>query len=648
MLALKWREYVKGCPKIAFVTVILGLMLFAEPVLAKKGGGGKSSRGSPKSRPAAKSSAGSKTRAAPAVRSRPAASNRASIKYAAPSRAAGSRTRLSTSKLRGPSRARGTVKRSVGQVKRVVSGYQRSKISSRRLGKSTSLGTTQRKKAASSKRKSSGRSFNIRRSVEVSSSVGKRKAVSSGSRVSSEKTSRIVRSIGEKRSVGGKVSRDGEPRVSTQTRTESRGRKVVRESESIVKRPERRAGAGRKSYETRKRVALMPGKRISLRSSSLFTRPAGEKSQYIRPSGEKSQHIRGVNERRQRIRIGDWKQRRLPRRKSIDRQRIRRRWKERSSRAVHRERSSVVRDINRHEHVYMDRHHRIHRRIVQPRFRFAVRYNWGPYWTFRYVWPYYHRRYVFVSLGGYWPIGYRYARYSWYGCHPYYWYGYYPIAREVTGDSYNYYTYNYDDDDGTAAVESYETTCGIDAVDHTTFADIRERLAQEAVEEPEEATLADRYFEDAVGAFEAGDYNTAADLFARAMELAPDDMILPFAYCQALFAGEKYLEAAEVLRAALAKVSPEKEGVFYPRGLYPEEDILFDQIDRLAEKAELYSFDSDLQLLLGYHLLGIGEVDEAVEPLRLANQDLENASSAAVLLSLVEKMRIQSAEDTGE
>jgi len=635
MLALKWREYVK----IAFVPVVLGLMLFAEPVLAKKGGGGgKSSRGSPKSRPAAKSSAGSKTRAAPAVRSRPAASNRASIKSAASSRAAGSRTRLSTPKLRGLSSAGGTVKRSVGQVKRVVSGYQRSKTDGR-LDKVTPSGAAHRSKITFSKLKSSGSFFNIRRSVEVSSSVGKRKAVSS------DKTSRIVSSIGEKRSsvVEGKVSRDGEPRVSTQTRTESRGREVVRESESIVKRPERRAGAGRKSYETRKRVALMPSKRISLRSSSLFTRPAGEKSQYIR----------GMNEKRQRIRIGDWNQRHLPRRKSIDRQRIRRRWKERSSRAVHRERSSVVRDIDRHEHVYMDRHHQIRRRIVQPRFRFAVRYNWGTYGTFRYVWPYYHRRYVFVSLGGYWPIGYRYTRYYWYGCHPYYWYGYYPIAREVTGDSYNYYTYNYYDD--TAAVESDETTCGIDAVDHTTFADIRERLAQEAVEEPEEATLADRYFEDAVGAFEAGDYNTAAELFARAMELAPDDMILPFAYCQALFAGEKYLEAAEVLRAALrkesiglAKVSPEKEGVFYPRGLYPEEDILFDQIDELAEKAELYSFDSDLQLLLGYHLLGIGEIDEAVEPLRLANQDLENASSAAVLLSLVEKMRIQSAEDTGE
>jgi len=276
----------------------------------------------------------------------------------------------------------------------------------------------------------------------------------------------------------------------------------------------------------------------------------------------------------------------------------------------------------------------------------VLRYNWGPWFSLRYFYPYYHRKYVFVSLGGYWPLGYSYARYYWYGCHPYYWYGYYPIAREVGGDTYNYYTYNYYDNEA-VALDSGETTCDITPVDHTTFADVRERLAEEG-EEPDEQTLADSYFEDAVEAFEAGDYDLAADLFARAMELAPDDMILPFAYCQALFAGEKYLEAAGVLRAALAKVSPEKEGVFYPRGLYPEDDVLFEQIDGLAEKAEVYSLDADLQLLLGYHLLGNGENDEAVEALRVANQDLDNASSAAVLHSLAEKIRIQNAGDTDE
>lgn len=206
------------------------------------------------------------------------------------------------------------------------------------------------------------------------------------------------------------------------------------------------------------------------------------------------------------------------------------------------------------------------------------------------------------------------------------------------GGPSNYYTYNYYYD-GTAVVDGGQATCGV--VDHTTFADVREKLAQQAAE-PAEPTLADRYFEDAVKAFEINNYDRAAELFARAMELAPDDMILPFAYCQAFFADERYTEAAEVLRAALAKVTPEEEGVFYPRGLYSKDDILFEQMNRLAEKAELYSFDPDLQLLLGYNLLGIGELDEAVEPLRLATLDLENAPAATVLLNLLEKIRIQS------
>jgi len=127
------------------------------------------------------------------------------------------------------------------------------------------------------------------------------------------------------------------------------------------------------------------------------------------------------------------------------------------------------------------------------------------------------------------------------------------------------------------------------------------------------------------------------------MELAPDDMVLPFAYSQALFASGRYSEAAEVLRGVLANVTPEKEGVFYPRGLYTDDDILFEQIERLSQQAELYSFDADLQILLGYQLLGIGEIDKAIEPLQQANQDLENAAAAKILLDLLEKIKA----DTG-
>jgi hypothetical protein len=310
-----------------------------------------------------------------------------------------------------------------------------------------------------------------------------------------------------------------------------------------------------------------------------------------------------------------------------------------SSPGRHRGHQSEVRPIHRNEHVYWDNHNQLHHRIIWPKYHFTVCYDNGPYFTFSYVYPYYLRRYIFVSLGGYWPLEYSYIRYYWYSCHPYYWYGYYPIAREVVGDTYNYYTYNYYYGDGATPTDYSSVAEAIKPVDHNTFADVREKLAQQAAKEPDTETPADILFDEAVKAFDAGNYEAAVDKFAEAKELAPDDKVLPFAYAQALLACERYAEAAEVLRGALAKVTPEEEGVFYPRGLYSEDDILFEQIDLLSKKAETFRFDANLQLLLGYQLLGIGEIDKAIEPLQRASQDLTNADSATTLLELAAKMK---------
>jgi len=300
----------------------------------------------------------------------------------------------------------------------------------------------------------------------------------------------------------------------------------------------------------------------------------------------------------------------------------------RPSRVLYHDRPHLIRDSYHHDYVYRDYHDRIRSRTIWPRFRFAVHYDCGPWFTFRYVYPYYHRKYMFISLGGYWPLGYRYTRYYWYGCHPYNWYGYYPIAREVRGTNYNYYTYNYYTD-GDSGYQPAQTIVS---------SEIYENMAEQTAE-PEQATLADVYFEEAVKAFEVAEYNTAAMKFAKAVELAPEDMILPFAYGQALLGSQQYSKAAEVLRGALEKVSPEKEGVFFPRGLYPDEESLLKQIDRLAERAAQFSYDADLQLLLGYQLLGIGQHDRAVEPLMNAGRDLENEKAAAVLMALLEKIK---------
>jgi len=296
-------------------------------------------------------------------------------------------------------------------------------------------------------------------------------------------------------------------------------------------------------------------------------------------------------------------------------------------------------------HIYRDCFNRTHYHSIWPRYRFVLHYGLGRYSTFRYYYPYYHRKYIFVSLGGYWPYHYGYRRYYWYGCHPYTWYGYYPVPREVRGDTYNYYTYNYyySGEGSEAPYDTVTTTNYITPVDHTTFADVRAKLAAEAAAEPDQATLADTYFEEAVKAFENGDYALAIEKFTASMQLAPDDIILPFAYAQALFAQGRYSEAATILRAALARIKPEEQTVFYPRGLYPDDDTLYDHIDKLAEKADFYTFDADLQLLLGYHLLGVGEFDAAVEPLTRAGHDLTNANASQVLLQILEKLKAEEA-----
>lgn len=288
---------------------------------------------------------------------------------------------------------------------------------------------------------------------------------------------------------------------------------------------------------------------------------------------------------------------------------------------------------NRYDYVYHDYHDRLRHRTVSPQYSFVVGYNYGSHHSYRYVHPYYHRKYLFVSLGGYWPLSYSYRRYYWYGCHPYQWYGYYPLAREVQAGSYNYYTYNYYNNDAYNSAPVTESA-------------IFEQLGEQPAE-PDQATLVDAYFEEAVKGFEVGNYKLAVDKFARAMELAPDDMVLPFAYSQALMANKQYSQAAEALRAVLVKVSPEKEGVFYPRGLYPKDDLLLAQIDDLAERAELFSSDADLQLLLGYQLLGIGQADQALAPLMFAGKDMVNAKAVAVLLRLLEKIKTSNTEAEG-
>ena len=276
-------------------------------------------------------------------------------------------------------------------------------------------------------------------------------------------------------------------------------------------------------------------------------------------------------------------------------------------------------------HVYRDHYRRYCHTVVLPSYHFGLYYSWGSSYRHHYVYPYYHRRYMFVSLNGCWP-SYSYLRYHWYPSHYYDWYGYHPVAYQGGGDTNNYYTYNYYNDNQQTYVSP----------------ELTQAIAEP--EPPAEEGLADIYFDGAVKSFEEADYIRAAEQFETAMSLAPDDKIVPFAYAQSLFASGQYGEAAATLRAALKDISPEKDGIFYPRGLYLDEEVLLAQIDLLAAQSELFDKNTDLQLLLGYHLIGIGESSQAVKPLIKASSSMSNCSTSTVLLQLAEKLNSHSNE----
>jgi tetratricopeptide (TPR) repeat protein len=207
------------------------------------------------------------------------------------------------------------------------------------------------------------------------------------------------------------------------------------------------------------------------------------------------------------------------------------------------------------------------------------------------------------------------------------------VARQVEENNHYYYTYNYyNTDNGNGSSNYYD-------VDENEYSEIKQRLDEKNTTEPAEQTIADKYFDEAVKAFEVNDFDVAALSFAKAAELDKEDIIIPFAYTQAKFAAGDYSEAAGALREALQFIDEDKKTVFFPRGLYRNDQILFDQINALVDMIEKFPFDADLQLLLGYQLIGVGEYDDAVEPLNQARLDMLNSQAAIKLMEILEQAK---------
>ncbi len=267
------------------------------------------------------------------------------------------------------------------------------------------------------------------------------------------------------------------------------------------------------------------------------------------------------------------------------------------------------------------------------------------YYGVTYYYPRYHRRFVFVSLGGYWP-SYRHVRYYWYGAHPYHWYGPHVISAPASHVTYNIYNTHAPAAPQAPAAPAAPAPQGSYHYDPSVddFSDVRQRLAaeQKAIDTPYFESAADLSFAHAVSLFEAGNYQDAAKQFAEAMQLSPDDSILPFTYAQALFATGDYAAAADVLRAAMARIPPEEPTVYYPRGLYDDDNTLSEQVGDLIMASAGEPDNTDYQLLLGYHYLALEDYSQASMLLNQAAADEKNAGAVDKLLDLID--RLQSAQ----
>jgi len=163
-----------------------------------------------------------------------------------------------------------------------------------------------------------------------------------------------------------------------------------------------------------------------------------------------------------------------------------------------------------------------------------------------------------------------------------------------------------------------------------------ERIAKEAARE---AKLR-RHISEIAKAFVAGDYSRAASCAMQALSEFPDDSVLPFIYAQALTAEADYVKAAAVIREAVHRSEPQQLTIFPVAELYPDQDILLEQIEKLSNAATAAPSSADLQLLLGYELMIEGQFDQALDALEKARNDYVNGRTAEVLCELCEKYRL--------
>lgn len=289
----------------------------------------------------------------------------------------------------------------------------------------------------------------------------------------------------------------------------------------------------------------------------------------------------------------------------------------------------------RHSRHYGRRNYRYRYGYARPHYRSYYIYPYSHYYTRPHYRSYYYGYPYYYSLPRY--------RYYYFGYPGYY----------VSPYSQYYYDYRYESPPDVPDEPKYDP--------NDPYRDVREKIerqetrelaeqakaaAQQAKQTAEQAKRdvqyikANQYLDNVADAFAQGNYAKAADHAARGLPAEPENAVLPFVYSQSLFANAQYRTAADVLREALRMTHIiDEHGVYYSAGFYPDEDTLPQQIDRLSEAAQAEPNRADLKLLLGYQLMGMGALDEALGPLQKIQYDYVNGQAAKMLIEVLEKSR---------
>ena len=150
-------------------------------------------------------------------------------------------------------------------------------------------------------------------------------------------------------------------------------------------------------------------------------------------------------------------------------------------------------------------------------------------------------------------------------------------------------------------------------------------------------TLAEKYLELGDFYFRAGQFEEAADAYARARTYAPNDAGVHFVLADAAFANDDYHFAAFLIKEALRLDPALASAKFDKRTLYGEPKLFDEQMARLERYLEEKPYDAMAHLVRGYNLLFSDRIVTAIVAFRRVLEIAPGDVAARAFLDALEE-----------